>query len=237
MLVRALREMAEENDIGWARDFFFLHTIRGTKHGTQHDPTSTSARNALQEYLEDAKIPEDALEEGEWWIDVGLELMSQSQQCLQWRTDSHYHLVQHFLQIETNHAVRITRPGSSKYSRDLVSHLMGISGCRIEPGSQAEGPHGVVYYQQYTTDKSITYNPEGGHHGKAITMDQAMGKTQPPTFVTNLLELYDAAGRSNPSHARIEVRVPIRNALKVLMRWSPDIIRQSVLLFPSVVWW
>ncbi len=85
-------------------------------------------------------LDEDAFLGGDWWIDVGLEISSSAKKCLAWRTDSHYHIVQEALEISGLHAARITRPGSSKYIRDMTSHLTSVSGCRISPGVRAQGP-------------------------------------------------------------------------------------------------
>lgn len=225
------------NGVDWGEDLFFTHTIRGTKHGTQHSRNHDAAVEALSEYLEDAKIPQEATEVGEWWIDVGMEFCSSHDACLQWKTSSHFHIVQEVLQIPDNHASRITSVGSSKYARDLVSHLTAVSGCRIEPGAQAEGPFQATYFQMYTTDKAITYNPEGRHHGKAITMDGAMGKTQPPVFIEGLFDVYTSAIHNNSSNARVEVRVPFAQATTVFMRLNTNIVRESLLSFTRSEWW
>jgi hypothetical protein len=181
------------NAVDWAKDFFFLHTIRGTKHGTQHAINAEAAHLALQEYLKESSVTEGRMSEGKWWVDVGLEFSSRDNCCLQWKTSSHYHLVRGFLNISQEHASCITRTGSSKYAHNFSSHLPAVSGCRIEPGAQAKGPYKAVYFHMYTTEKALTYNLEGGHYGKAIMMDKAMSKDQPPNFVASLLTLYEEA--------------------------------------------
>ncbi|KAF9033679.1 hypothetical protein BDP27DRAFT_1374970 [Rhodocollybia butyracea] len=70
-------------------------------------------------------------------------------------------VVEEVLQIHSKDVVWITSLGSSKYSRDIVSHLLGVSGCQIEPGVRAAGAFEAVYFQLYSTDKALTYNPEG----------------------------------------------------------------------------
>jgi hypothetical protein len=237
VLANTLRAKLLQKGVLWAEDCFFIHTIRGTKHGTQHSPDVQSAELALEEYLLDAKIPLRATLTGDWWIDVGLEFHSQTDHCLQWRTSSHFHIVKDALNISDDNASRITSVGSSKYSRDLVSHLLGVSGCRIEPGTRAEGPFEAAYLQMYTTDKAITYNPEGRYHGKAITVEQAMGGKQPPAFIEGLFNVYTSTIVGNPSNARIEVRVPFSQAKSVLLDFDTDTICQSLLAFPPSEWW
>jgi hypothetical protein len=237
LLPDTMRTQLLVNGIDWAQDFFFLHTIRGTKHGTQHSWDAESAKIALHEYLLDARIPLVATEEGTWWIDVAVEISSDEGACLQWRTSSHFHVVQEVLRISHNHAKRITSIGSSKYARDLVSHLTAVSGCRIEPGIRACGRFQAAYVQMYTTDKAITYNPEGIHHAKSITINDAMGRTQPPSFATGLFGVYKDAVENNSSNARVEVRVPLDFADSVLLGLNINLIRDSLLSFTPGEWW
>lgn len=237
LLPHTMRAQLTANGIDWAEDFFFLHTIRGTKHGTQHSWDAESAELALHEYLFDASIPLTATEEGIWWIDVAAEIRSDNTACLQWRTSSHFHIVRDILEIPDHHAQRITSLGSSKYARDLVSHLTAVSGCRIEPGVQARGRFQAAYVQMYTTDKAITYNPEGIHHAKSMTIKDAMGQTQPPSFSTGLFGVYRDAVGNNSSNARVEVRVPLDFATTVLLGLDRHVIRHSLLSFTSAEWW
>lgn len=236
-LVDTLREKLEDEDIKWAQGFFFIHTIRGTKHSTQHSKDQESAQLALQEFLLEADIPTSAISEGEWWIDVGVEINSLDSMCLQWRTSSHFHIAREVLVIPSEHASRITSITSSKYSKDLVSHLAGVSGCRIEPGVQAEGRFEAKYFQMYTTDKAITYHPDGITHGKSIKIEQAMGVEQPPKFIEGLLDVYSNAVEKNFSNARVEVRVPLRHATTALIRLSEEVVREALLAFSPEEWW
>jgi hypothetical protein len=236
-LGETIRRKLADNRVVWADKFFFTHTIRGTKHSTQHSMDAQSAELALTEYLQDAQIPEQATRQGEWWIDVAVELRSATDHCLQWRTSSHFYIVKEVLDISPEDANRITSVKSSKYARDLASHLTGVSGCRIEPGVRAQGPLEATYFQMYTTDKALTYNPEGGHHGKAITMEHAMSSTQPPAFIERLLNLYTSACENNSSNARIEVRVPFARAKTALVRLKIDTLRTSLLSFTRAEWW
>ncbi|KAF9033687.1 hypothetical protein BDP27DRAFT_1374978 [Rhodocollybia butyracea] len=113
-------------------------------------------------------------------------------------------VVEEVLQIHSKDVVWITSLGSSKYSRDIVSHLLGVSGCQIEPGVRAAGAFEVVYFQLYSTDKALTYNPEGNHHGKFMSISEAMGVKQPAPFITGLQKLFVEAMDMNTLNARIE---------------------------------
>jgi hypothetical protein len=174
---------------------------------------------------------------GNWYIDIGLDIKSELNQCLQWRTSAHSHIVKEVLGIDGRTAARITSMGSSKYSRDLSSHLTAVSGCRIEPGSRGEGCFHAVYLQIYTTDKTVTYHPEGHHHAKAMTIKEAMGKEQPVPFLQKLYETYKDASDTISSNARIEVRVPFQHATEVLLNIRGDILRGALVSFETKDWW
>jgi hypothetical protein len=236
-LSERLRAALRDNGVDWAEGFFFVHTIRGTKQSTRHAKNAEAAQQALEEFFDEADIPIESSEEGEWWVDVGLEFSSGTAACLQWRTSSHVHIVKEVLGIEEDRAERITSLGSSKYSRDLVSHLTAVSGCRIEPGTQAKGHFDATYFQMYTTDKAITYNPEGIHHGKFLPMKSAMGEIQPAKFLESLFSAYASAFEKNASNARVEVRVPLAHATSVLLSYRLHVVRESLLSFTRDDWW
>lgn len=230
-----IRHHLARNNVIWAEGFQFLHNVRGTKQGTLHSMDAHSADMALDEFLLELSLSRETLLRGIWFIDVAIEFMSDDGGCLQWRTDSHFQVVKEVLEISTADADRITTIGSSKYHRDIASHLISVSGCRIEPGAHAEGPYEVQYLQMYTTDKSLTYNPEGGAHGKTLSCDNAMTLNHP--FCFNLYNLYRDASRSNSSHARLEVRVPFVYATTILQQFSRQTLKNSLLKFTRLTWW
>lgn len=232
-----LREQLQQNGVEWAEDFFLLHTIRGIKHTTQHVLNGVAAHLTLTEVLKEAKISLETTLLGSWWVDVGIEFCNMEGECLQWMTASHRRVVEDALQISASAATRITTLGSSKYSRDLASHLSGVSGCRIEPGLRAEGPYQVAYLQLYTTDKSVTYQIQGRSHAKEATIGEIMGAEQPAKFVKDLYSAYTEAAKHIRSNARMEVRVPIRFASEVLVYIDNTTIKESILSFPMRQWW
>lgn len=231
-----IRECLHRNEVSWGEGLVFLHQIRGVKNSSQHTPLHDDGEIALEEWLDENFLKMEDLLLGEWWVDVGLQISSDKGECLAWRTDSHFHVVQEVLRIPEHHAYRITSITSSKYTRDMTSHLTAVSGCRISPGARAEGPFSVQYLQLYTTDKSLTYRQDQGHHGKFITCrDVLAGKAE--SYCGNLYDVYLAAIKDNFSLARIEVRVPIRHAKSVLLDLRRQTIRRWLVSFPRVVWW
>ncbi|KAF8889789.1 hypothetical protein BD779DRAFT_1438914 [Infundibulicybe gibba] len=236
MLPGALREKIDEKNLGWADGCLFLHQVRGTKSATTHDPVEDESSFALDAFLEANSIHQRIQGKESWWIDVGVECID-SKGCLLWRTDSHGHVVQHISGITDRQAGQITSPGSSAYQQDLTSHLTAVSGCRITPGSRTRGPHQIMYIQMYTTEKSLVYNPDGRHHGKAMTGMGAIEFKAEPSFCRSLYELYRNARSRINSHARLEVRVPIKSAKTVLLNIPPEVLRQSLVGLHSTTLW
>ncbi|KAG5649046.1 hypothetical protein H0H81_006771, partial [Sphagnurus paluster] len=173
--------------------------------------------------------------EGDWWIDVSIEVNSVVESCLAWRTDSHYHITKAACNLEEHVAQRITIPGSGSYARDLVSHMPAVSGCRIETSSRSRGPFQVAYLQAYTTDKSLTYRHDSGHHARFTTALEALtGKAS--SFVDSLYDLYNNAAETTSSLARLEVRVPLAQAALVLLDINEDLFHHSLISIPREVW-
>lgn len=248
-LGNAIRDALTENGCTWGTGLVFLHQVRGVKHSSTHGINRESAKQALEIFLRDNHLtPGQGAEEGEegdeeadgrggekWWVDAAIEVISNFGNCLAWRTDSHSHIVRRALSISYDEAERITKPGSTLYARDLVSHLTAVSGCRITPG-KAHGLYDAVYMQLYTTDKALIYRPDGTAHGKYIkTTEIIAGKG--PKFVENLIQLYNNAISTCSSHARLEVRVPLEEAHRVLLNFDDALIRESLVSINPKLWW
>ena len=226
-----------KEDVAWARDFFILHTIRGTKHSTYHPVDNDSAEFYLYEFVQDAQLSDEFPEVGEWYIDVGIEISSGQEECLQWTTATHNEVVQQALRISDRNAERISSINSTKYSRDPASHLTAISGFRAVPGVRAQGEYEAAYIQAYTTNKSIVYHPEGRHHAKFITIKEAMSVDQPTKTTEGIYSIYDEARNANSSNAHLEVRVPYRFATKVLMEFDLSVMKDCLCSFTRQEWW
>jgi hypothetical protein len=234
----SLKRNLEESGVEWARGMIYAHQVRGMKHATQHTVSQEAAGTSLEEFLHDMAIDIPNEEQANWWIDVGLELCALGH-CLQWRTDSHFHVFKAISAIDSTNAERATSLGSKKYHRDLSAHFTGLSGCRIEPGVRAAGRHDIKYFQMYTTDKSITYRTSGGQHAIAIQGSQAIkaGSGNPPAFCGALYKLYSEAREVTDSNARVEIRIPLSQATRVLVSWPDDLSRNSLVLLSRSDWW
>lgn len=232
-----LRESLEENGYSWGEGLVFLHQIRGVKHSTTHSTTARAASEALSKFLTSNSLPIILLNAPHsWWLDAALEFNSKAGNCVAWRTDSHYHVVRAVTGISEYQAQRITKPGSSKYTRDMTSHLTQVSGCRIAPGAQARGPYDIAYIQMYTTDKSLTFRQDQGRYGKFITCERIL-KGKATAYIDQLYELYTHAIDNNYSLARIEIRLPLRHGYRALVSLDGNLIYNSLVSVPTDFWW
>jgi len=233
-----IRSSLSNAGYSWGEGLVFLHQIRGVKHATSHSLRTRSARDALRTFLGQNHLEPAILDlDNSWWVDVGIEVDSKEKSCLAWRTDSHFHIVHQVMGLSEYRADKITTPGSSKYTRDMASHLTAVSGCRIAPGDRSRGPYDVQYLQMYTTDKSLTYRQDQGHYSKFITCT-AILKGRAMGYIKSLYDLYRNAIKTSHSLARLEVRVPLAKADEVLLHSiDEDILRDSLVSFPREEWW
>lgn len=228
--------LSDNDDLDWALDALVMHTIRGVKCSTLHQADPHSAAHSLAELFNGARLVEDAPERGTWFIDVGIQIGSDNWDCVQWRTATHHLVVQQALHISDRNAERITRVNSSKYHRDLATHLTAVSGFRIVPGDRAAGEFEVAYIQAYTTDKSVD-NVDTTHLRKFLTTQEALGPIQPAKTIEVVHGIYERARLVNASSARLEVRVPYRFATQALLELDFTALRRCLCFFSLEEWW
>lgn len=208
-----------------------MHTIQGIKHATMHQADPLSARHYLAEFFHNTQLMDNTPQLGDWYIDVGIQIISDRQECLQWITVTHHLVAQQALHISDFHTERITQINSSKYSRDLASHLTSISGFHIVPGAQVEGEFQAKYLQAYTTDKSIVYNTDSSHHAKFLTTREALGCIQLTKTINGIHDIYNKARDVNASSACLEARVPYQFTTLALLEFDPTIIHSCLCSF------
>ncbi|TFK17448.1 hypothetical protein FA15DRAFT_734940 [Coprinopsis marcescibilis] len=240
-----LRQTLLRNGVEWGANIFFLHQVRGVKNATYHAANDfDGALAASRQFVADWALDWDELVQdsgweesvGGWWIDVGLEVVSNANSTLCPETSAHRSLTELALGLEREKAARITKLSSSGYYRDPASHLTGASGFRLIPPRRARGEYEAAYMQVYLTDKSQTYAPEGSKFGKAISASQLLrGKGE--GFISELYRIYNKAGEDVISAVRIEVRVPFKYAPSVLLDLDNDLLSKTFLSFPSADWW
>jgi hypothetical protein len=236
-LADAIRACLLANDVPWYEGLVILHQVRGVKHSSSHAPTAFDARDQLQEFMDDNSLNYRRLRDvATCFVDVALNVVSENRQCLAWQTTSHFTLVRDVLGVPIPAAIRITSLGSSKYTRDMTSHLPEVSGWRIAPGVRAAGKYDCHYFQGYTTDKALTARPERGRHAKFLECPDVF-KGKADAWVDSLYRLNVNAIETNLSTARMEVRVPLSKAKYVLLDVDEGLLRSSLVKIHPTVWW
>lgn len=236
-LADAIRACLLANDVPWYEGLVILHQVRGVKHSSSHSPTALDAAYQLREFMESNNLNYRRLRRlPSCFVDVALSVVSDNGKCLAWQTTSHFGLVRKVLGVPNQTAVRITSPGSSKYTRDMTTHLPEISGWRIAPGVRAAGKYDCRYFQGYTTDKALTARSEKGRHAKYLECADVL-KGKADAWVGSLYDLNINAITTNLSTARMEVRVPLSQAKYVLLDVDEDLLRTSLIKVHPVIWW
>jgi hypothetical protein len=233
-----IRDALKERGSNWHHGLVFLHQVRGVKNSCRHHEENAAA--SLEQFFNKLGLDLQQIRQSDakCWIDVGLEVQSTApfNDCLAWRTDSHFHLVKDIFGIPENHAQRITSVGSSQYSRDLTSLLPAVSGCRITPGTLARGPYDIQYFHLYLTEKALIYRLDKGRYGKFITCAEILsGKAS--QHIDSLYNLYRNAIETNSTLARAEARVPLGSATDVLLGVTEGLLRESLVAIPGSVYW
>ncbi|KAM6491326.1 hypothetical protein JOM56_013100 [Amanita muscaria] len=220
------------NDIPWGQHMLFGTEIRGIKDHTEHLPECDP-----DEYLEAVfNKMYDPWEEvdGHWFVNVGVELLLENK-AIVWRAGSASTIMEHlgFSDAEIDSAFSNKR----LFEEDVTQHLIEVAGFRSRSG-KARGPHQIWYMQAYTTDKSLTYHPEGGKFAKYIEATQAMFcEGGIPSFTQNLLDTYLDARDQIDVAARLEIRVPYQYATQVLLDFPKEVFLETTLVFPRELWW
>ncbi|KAK2464157.1 hypothetical protein APHAL10511_003850, partial [Amanita phalloides] len=229
---RALR--AHMSAIPWGNDIIFGTEMRGVKNWTEHLPSEDEAENELFELFRKFSPLGHHVEDGDWYVDVAVELLHQNKAVV-WRADCFRPIMQELLgfsEHETNRAVTNQRT----FEQDISQHLTQVAGFRARC-KKPTGPYEVLYIQAYTTDKVLTYQPEGGNFGKTLKGYHAIeGGAEGPSYTSRLLRSYEEARDKTDVAARLEVRVPLQQATSVLLNFPMEVYLQTCLVFPRELW-
>ncbi|KAF8870793.1 hypothetical protein CPB84DRAFT_1754274 [Gymnopilus junonius] len=228
-----IRDALESNGLDWGMGLVFLHQIHGIKNATTYSHTDAAAEESLVKFLKknllispEADSYDELLQSRKWWIDVGVEVASDQEQCLAWRMDSHFDIVQQC----------ITSVSSSQYTHNMLIHLPSISGCRITPGQHAQGEFKVNYMQMYTTDKALIYCKDQGHHGKFITCEDVL-KGKGGNYTQHLFDLYWNAAVGTYCLAHLEVHIPLAHTSRILLSVDHGLLIDSLISLKPSAWW
>lgn len=228
LLSRTLIDKLAELPMG--ADVLFMTQVRGVKDATRHESNEEAAEECLDTFLAHLDT-----EVGAWLVDVGFEFQDGGRALL-WRTDAHSGIVESALQATAADAARMLSV-ASRYSIDIASHILGISGFR----ASSSFPIGMIeawYIQAYTSDKHATYHLEAGHVAKFLSILMAMDPKS--TYLANLADVYAGGAQNLDVAARVEVRIPLAHALEPFMNYGVEewmVWQQYLVSVPRETWW
>lgn len=230
----------------WGKDIVYCTEIRGVKNWSEHlledseeneenPQNAENAENALYNLFRTFSWGGHNVEEGDWYVDVALEILLQDKAVV-WRADCYRQIMRELLDFSEEEVNRTTS-NKRLFELDLSQHLTQVAGFRARC-KQETGTYEVLYIQAYTTDKALTYQPEAGNFGKTLSAKSAMeGGGEGPSYTTRLLRSYEEAREKTDVAARLEVRVPLRHAARVLLKFPRELYRHTALVFPRELWW
>lgn len=227
--------------LDWARDFFFLHQIRGVKDSNAH--SYDDAGQAFIQFVDENHLSFDEIFNNpeSWRIDYGCELSSANgEDTLAWREDSHGSILEEVFQIPRQHANRMTRVGSSSYTKDPTSHMTEVAGFRVVPGEQGRGPFSITKVQAYQTDKALTASKGDGQgrSSKTYSLKHNFARTSNCTFFADLYSVCeDAIEAGVVSNARVEARVPVSSLDGICQTFHHVNWRKFVVKIECKEWW
>jgi hypothetical protein len=222
----------------FAKDCFYVHQVRGTRAASTHvGDDNLDRHDALIDWVDWASEQDDTTS---WYVDVGLELRMPGK-CLQWRQDAHQALMQHVLVGESHTAIqRMRGPTSHRYTCDVASSIEELAGFRCEP-RRLSGAHCVKYINCYTTDKHVMYHPQPGgrHYSKFVTTSKLMAcaPDAPNLTIAGMFAALHNAATEVDGHARIEMRIPLDEAVHTFLSLPSNLIRNAVVVYDRQVWW
>ncbi|KAF9522442.1 hypothetical protein CPB83DRAFT_899623 [Crepidotus variabilis] len=231
-----LRFLADtEEQLAWARDFFWGVEIRGVKDMCSHPITATREEKAR---LLNLVLHQVDTRHGTWYADVALEFM-QAGQALIWTTVGHQRLMEHLLGMDPEDAARYASGRNTRYARDTSTHILALSGFRADFSAEATGGVGhnfVAYAQGYMTDKQQTYHPEGGKYSKTLTVKLAVIGNPPGWCQSGLRVMGDAADKVDVA-TRFEKRLPLVCVEDAFSQVDMTVVKDCMVCYKRELWW
>lgn len=218
----------------WGAGAFFFHQIRGIRAVYQHEIDQSD--DTLQALLDAHFIP-NSINTHHFWVDVGMEFMDHNR-VLWWRADAHWRIIQQVLNISEQDARRAVQ--SARYSFDAACQLSAIGGCRFVPTQDHGAETGTTYIQLYNTEKQVTYavNNRERYNSKHLDIADAILDAECiSSYFHSVHTRFKDARRNFEGYARLEVRLPLRNANHTIFNGSSANLSQSLVGFKNCHWW
>jgi len=141
-------------------DIYFVHTIRGVKNSTIHNPESSDDRiRAMAVLLGDFDFGQ--LNHDQWWVDVGMELSAPGK-SVQWLRHSHRGILEWLFPNITEGQLHNIFEKEERYWCDRVATCDDLAGFRAIPQLSLSAGRAIHYIQAYPTEKSGTYQLHRG---------------------------------------------------------------------------
>ena len=229
------------NSIDEFKDSLFCHELRGLKGGTAHeeDDEGRNPEEAFNTFFD--SIDMERIDEGNWMVDVGLEIHDPGR-VVQWSKSAHRAILTYLLPSLDPDQARKLHKSTKAFHLDNVAHLDDFAGFRCEPETRGHADQ-VEYINVYTTDKCPTYQLHSGIWRRRSCQD-LLPKDLDRLLkdLNNMSKTYKAcsgSGGDDPQEgcARLEIRVPLRNADGALRDVPRDTLREWTFSVPAYLWW
>lgn len=224
------------------KDAFFCHELRGLKGGTAHeeDEEGRNPEEAFDTFFDN--INRARIDEGNWMVDVGLEIHDPNRIVL-WSKSAHSAVLEYLLPSLDSEQVDKLQNNKSAFKLDSVAQLDDFAGFRCEPGKRAREKDGVEYINVYTTDKCTTYQLHSGIWRRRSCRDLLPNALERLLLdLDNMSRSYKACSgqqdyRSQEGCARLEIRVPLQIAEHALRDVPRANLQEWTFAVPTKLWW
>lgn len=234
----ALRENLDK--IPEFQESFFCHELRGLKGATAHeeDDDRATPEAAFDTFFD--CIDMERIDEGDWKIDVGLEIYDAGNVVV-WSKAAHSSILRYLLPSMTIAQVEKLQARKGVFNLDNLAHLDDFAGFRCETGKSGDRDR-VEYINVYTTDKCVTYQLHSGIWRRRSCEDLLPQNLEKLLHdLANMSVTYKACsgagGDSQDGSARLEVRVPLRDARIALRNVPHEALQGWTFSIPVNVWW
>ncbi|KAI6115494.1 hypothetical protein EDD16DRAFT_1708645 [Pisolithus croceorrhizus] len=233
-----LQRLADQNVV--FRNAYFVHEVCGVKGASIHRLDNLpGAQSTLDEMLDHLDL--HAINDENWFIDVGLEIGWQDH-MVTWFADGHELLLQNVLNQSSHQAVGKLMK-SKKFKTDHMALLKDCAGFRAEMTVRIRDSDHVNYICTYCTEKNVHYQRHPSlyryRHADELQIPEKHKKIIDDlnTMSETLAECSGTQGTLQTGSARLEVRVPLRQAITANRFFNEHLLELTVVSIPAKTWW
>ncbi|KAG1759446.1 hypothetical protein EDD22DRAFT_981038 [Suillus occidentalis] len=223
------------------RDAYFGHELRGTKGATIHNGEDEDERRlAMDDLFEHVNV--NSLNFEQWHVDVALTI-SIPDHVVTWRQSSHHELLSHLMPDASPQQISRLINNKARFHLDRALQIKEFAGFRATT-TRCAGASGLLYVQAYCTEKNVTYSLNPGIFRRRQAKELLQKETEARLIrdmdaMSNIF--YECAGEGEVEGrdgcARLEIRVPLTDAMNSLSTLPEELIRRSVIAIDRRVWW